>query len=421
MAIFYVRRSPVAPVMLFRELAPLVLLASVLSLNSCSRRPPPPITSINDEAARPSSGAPQTPFLAVAEKLRPAVVVLATFDEHGGLIAKEQAVFVSANGDLLAERSAMNNAASAVVKGGDGHAYDTLGTYVRSSSPNFIFLKTNARKVPHLQNPEATAEVPDGAPAAVVMSASDAARAPFIEGRIAGHKNDENGEWLAFEPPPPKSALGAPVIDLRGAIIGIVAQRNGKDNPAIFRYTGTPSVVAAEISRMEEGSATSPAEGPPEENTPPEASPAPKPLSSPPVMDAPRLAEIDLNKLQPEPIAPAPTATAEKFFIRMNPNWHIHARDRPQTPGPQISTAENASAGKLVYTPRPRYTSKLVGNSSRGGNYRLTFNAQGNVINIEVARSAGSSALDGAAIGSLRTWRAEPGHEWSVVVPVRFK
>jgi TonB family protein len=418
-AFFYVLSSAAPPLIPFRDLARLVFLVWALSLNSCSRRPPPPITSINDETARPPSGAHQTPFLAAAGKLRPAVVVLATFDEDGGLIANEHAVFVSANGDLLAERSAMNNAASAVVKGGDGHAYDTLGTYVRSSSPNFIFLKTNARNVPHLQNPEATAEVADGAPAAIVLSASDAGPAPFIEGRIAGHKNDEDGEWLAFDPSPPKSALGAPVVDVRGAIVGIVAQRNGKDNPAIFRYTGTPSVVAAEVARTEEGSATSPAEGPPEENTPPEISSAPKPASSPPAMDAPHLAEIDLNKLQPEPITPAPAATAGKFFIRMNPNWHIHSRDRPQTPSPQTSTGENASAGKLVYTPLPRY--RLGGNTKRGGDYRLTFNAQGNVTNVEVARSAGSSALDNAAIGTLRSWRAEPGREWSVIVPVTFR
>jgi TonB family protein len=290
---------------------------------------------------------------------------------------------------------------------------------VRSSSPNFILLKTNARNVPYLQNPRATAEVSDGALAAVVLSANDQARPPFLEGRIAGRKNDEAGEWLTFEPSPPKSALGAPVVDVHGAIIGIVAQRDQKDAPAVFRYTGVPSITTAEVSRIGKSKMTvaiaSPAEGP--ETVAPKARQSAPPSTSPPMMERP--VEIDLTKLQGEPITPA--TTPRGFFIRMNPNWHIHARDRP--PPVESLSAEGAGAvGKLIYTPLPRYSSKR-GEAKPGasGSYRLTFNAEGEVTDVQITRSAGSAALDDATIGTLRSWRSEPGRQWSVVVPVKFR
>jgi TonB family protein len=392
--------------------------AVLLSLNSCGRRSAPPITSINDEPAPPSEGPLQSPFAAVTEKVRPAVAVLATFDEHGGLVANEQGFFVSANGDLLAERTAMNNAASAIVKGADGRAYDTLGTYVRSSSPNFILLKTNAHNVPYLQNPRATAEVSDGALAAVVLSPSGQGRTPFLEGRIAGRKNDEAGEWLTFEPAPPRSALGAPVVDVHGSIIGIVAQKEPKDAPAVFRYTGVPTITTAKVSPIGKSNISvavaSPTEEP-EEDVAPKRRATAAPLSSPPIADLQRPAEIDLGRLQAEPITP--NTTPKGFFIRMNPNWHIHARDRPGA----ASADDTAGAmGKLVYTPLPHYSSKQ-GDVKAGGSYRLTFNAEGTVTDVEIMRSAGSTALDQAAMGTLRNWRAEPGRQWSVVVPIRFK
>ena len=411
MATFGVTGFTVLSVRIFGPAVTIALLVSTLFLSSCGRRSAPPITTINDEPAPPAEGLRQSPFNAVAEKVRPAVAVLATFDERGKLIANEHAFFISADGDLLAERTAMSNAASAVVKAADGHAYDTLGTYIRSSSPHFILLKTNARNVPYLRDPRATAEVAEGAPAAVVLSASGSERAPFLEGKIAGRKNDDAGEWLAFDPPLPETALGAPVVDASGAIIGIVAQRSAKDLPAVFRYTGVPSITAAEISRSDDSEiAALPLDLPVKEGAKP---PAPSPSAN-----SFRFAEIDLSKLQGDALTPSPFATPKGFFIRMNPNWRIHAKDRP--PSPSLTSAESpAQSGKLVFTPRPRYSSKAGMKVSGSGNYRVTFNAEGKVSDVQVTRTAGG-ALDAAAVSTLRTWRAEPGRQWTADVPIKF-
>jgi hypothetical protein len=161
------------------------LLALVLLFTACGRRSAPRITSINDEPAPPAEGPRQgrSAFGVLAEKVRPALAVLATFDEHGGLVANEYSLFISANGDLLAEKSAMNNAASAMAKAADGRVYDIRGTYLRSTAPTFIVLKTKAKNVPHLDT-GAAATVPDGARAAVVLAANT--QPSLLEGRIGG-------------------------------------------------------------------------------------------------------------------------------------------------------------------------------------------------------------------------------------------
>jgi protein TonB len=405
-AISFVRRSPpllIGKLFLFSRCT---LLALVMLLMSCGRRSAPKITSINDEPTPPSEGPRQTAFLGVAEKVRPAVVVLATFDEHGGLVANEHAFFISASGDLLAEQSAMNNAASAVAKSVEGKAYDIFGTYVRSTAPNFIVLKTNAHNVPHL-DAGAAATVFDGAHAAVVLGSNS--QPSLLEGRISGRKVDVTGEWLTFAPPLPKTAVGAPAIDEKGALIGVVAQHGDKGAPMIFHAgpgTSTVAIAPEPVHTPETWSEETRAESTPwvqlERSTPPPMEKNPQ-----------RVAEVDLNKLQAERNTPPPTPSG--FFIRMNPNWHIHARDRPQPPGAE-------RIGKLVYTPAPQYSTRPTQGSKVAGtgSYRLTFNSEGKVTDVQVTRSAGSNTLDDAAVATLRNWRAEPGGNWRVTVPINF-
>lgn len=400
--------------------------SALLLLSSCSRRSAPPITSINDDPLPPSEGVPQTSFAKVAEKVRPAVVVLATFDEYGGLVANEYAFFISPNGDLLAEKAAMNNAASALAKSADGEVYEIQGTYVRSTSPDFIILKTKAQNVPYL-NVGAAAAVPDGARVGIVLNANT--QPSLMEGKISGRKADGAGEWLTFAPELPKTTAGAPAIDEHGALVGVVAQRGDKAAPAIFHASAGTNAVVAQIAPIPAPEAS------PEdslvESAPPEmvASATPevqraatptKPRPSPPPSQT---AEIDMNRLQPEqPVSP--DKTPEGFFLRMNPNWHIHEKDRPHSVrGASSRTAGGARSGRLVHTPAPRNPGKKMTNSSEGGtgSYRLTFNDQGKVTDVQVVRSAGWSSLDSAAITTLRSWRAEAGRGWSVVVPVTFK
>src|SRR5437870_6591105 len=121
MANFCVAAFPASLVRTFYRVVGIALLALAVLPSACSRRSAPPITSINDEPMPPAEGPhlSQSAFARAAEKVRRALVILATFDEHGGLVANEYSFFISANGDLLAEKSAMSNAASAMAKGAD--------------------------------------------------------------------------------------------------------------------------------------------------------------------------------------------------------------------------------------------------------------------------------------------------------------
>ena len=245
-----------------------------------------------------------------------------------------------------------------------------------------------------------------------------------MEGRISGRKVDAAGEWLTFSPELPKATVVAPAIDEKGGLIGVVAQRGNRGSPAIFRArSGTNAVVAQIALEPIPTPETMPEEWNVETKPSPEARQrsnskigrSDRPPTSTPVPDSQGTAEVDLSKVQPE--STNPEVTPRGFFIRMNPNWHIHARDRPQ-PAPA-----DGAAGKLIYAPAPRFLTNL-GDSSKTsgtGRYRLLFNADGRVADVQVARSAGSSSLDEAVVSTLRSWRAEPGLAWSIVVPVNFR
>ncbi|PYK38787.1 MAG: hypothetical protein DME49_06765, partial [Verrucomicrobia bacterium] len=53
--------------------------------------------------------------------------------------------------------------------------------------------------------------------------------------------------------------------------------------------------------------------------------------------------------------------------------------------------------------------------------FRIIFSADGAARDVRVIESTGKPVLDQAAADSLRQWKSEPGHEWSVVVPITFK
>lgn len=276
----------------------------------------------------------------------------------------------------------MNNAASAVVKSADGHAYDIFGAYVRSAAPSFILLKTNARNVPHLDAP-ARVDVAEGAPVAIVLSGN--APNTLLEGTVTKRKRDETGEWLKFEPAPPDTALGAPVIDENGAVIGIVAQREDTAAPAIYRSTGGNNPFLAQTAA-------------------PVKSPAPEKAA----VAENTSAVAEATPTMESTLAPTPAEAPAARSVAP-----------PATPGKVV-----AHAGRLVYAPAPRYPQTLawIGWDRRGaGVYRLTFNSQGEARDVQVTHSTGNAIMDRAAVETLRSWRAQPGKEWSLTVPVDFK
>ena len=93
------------------------------------------------------------------------------------------------------------------------------------------------------------------------------------------------------------------------------------------------------------------------------------------------------------------------------------------SPTPTPKFARNP---RVLYNPAPRYPyqGRLLrsGPTTGSGKFRVTFDATGQVKNVQTMESTGQGLLDSAAIDALRHWRAEPGaHEWTVMVPVTFQ
>lgn len=77
---------------------------------------------------------------------------------------------------------------------------------------------------------------------------------------------------------------------------------------------------------------------------------------------------------------------------------------------------------RLVYAPAPSFPpgQSLPGQSGTG-RFRLTFDPQGNVTNIQIVASTGNPYFDQAAIKTLRQWKSAPSQGWQATVPVTFR
>ena len=69
----------------------------------------------------------------------------------------------------------------------------------------------------------------------------------MLEEKISGRFSDEAGEWFDVTPALPKTSAGAPVIDHRGEVIGIVSFRAGNNSCAI-RPAATAGTLLAQVS-----------------------------------------------------------------------------------------------------------------------------------------------------------------------------
>jgi len=77
---------------------------------------------------------------------------------------------------------------------------------------------------------------------------------------------------------------------------------------------------------------------------------------------------------------------------------------------------------RLLYAPAPAFPpGQSMPGQSGTGRFRLTFDPQGNVTNIQMVASTGNPYFDQAAIKTLRQWKSAPSQGWQATVPVTFK
>ena len=92
------------------------------------------------------------------------------------------------------------------------------------------------------------------------------------------------------------------------------------------------------------------------------------------------------------------------------------------------ATAETSATPKptpkprIVYAPAPAFPPGISqGGVSGTGRFRLSFDASGNVTNVQVVKSTGNPYFDQAALKTFRQWKSAPSQGWSVTVPVTFQ
>jgi TonB family protein len=77
---------------------------------------------------------------------------------------------------------------------------------------------------------------------------------------------------------------------------------------------------------------------------------------------------------------------------------------------------------RLLYAPAPAFPPRMSQAGVSGtGRFHLTFDAQGNVTNVQVVKSTGNPYFDQSAMQTLRQWKSAPSQGWAVTVPVTFQ
>jgi TonB family protein len=351
---------------------PLYFVLSLCVFASCGRKSstvrapepsppaasPTPVQSIASPSAKPSQ-TPTSDFAEVAQSIRRAVVIISVFDKTGHLSANGHGFFVSDDGKFIADRSVTEGGVNAVAKAADGAIYNVSGALAQTPAQNLVLLKADTTRASPFLAPSATALPDIGGTVAVVLSPLERANSIVLEEKISGRFSDEAGEWFDATPPLPKTSVGAPVIDQRGEVIGIVSFRSGNNGCAI-RPASTASTLLAQVSS----------------NTPASWQTLTTPTASP---TAPR--------------SPTPTK------IPLRGSKLIYA------PVPRF----------------PADAKQLRGGVQGSGSFRVLFDTNGHAVAVQTLRSTGNSSLDEAAVSALHEWRSEPGREWSLVVPITFK
>lgn len=304
-------------------------------------------------------------------RIAPAVAMISVFDSSGKLLRTGTGCFVSRDGRLMTSASLVEGAANAVAKVADGRIINISGMLANSTALDLSVLQAETKKgVPYVSpNKSATADA--GMHVAVVGSPLRKQQPAYYEGAVPGRGSDEGGSWFDVGAAVPKECIGAPVVNEKGDLIGLITSR---------RPTGAVGDVAQKAEGMQAVLANINPSG----------------IAGWQVAD---------NPLPPaEGPTPTPTASPNRFA-----KIPVVQSDRGNS--------------RLIFSPRPAYPTAarhsylpMKGN----GRYRVSFDAGGRVKEVTVLESTRSETLDTAAVDALRRWKAAPGQEWNATVPITF-
>ena len=314
---------------------------------------PSPVSTASPTAT-PSS-TPEVNLANAATEIQPAVVSISVFEPSGKLLRTGTGVFVSKNGRILTTRSLMEGGAHAVAKTADDRIHNVNGILTDAQSEDLAVLAADINERVQAVTPSATSIDDEGTPVAIVQSKLTRGKPSVVPAKVRKKHKQTRGDFLELSIPVTNEGLGAPVVNARNEVIGLVTRGPG-DLAVVVRTSATLEAVLARVPQEGKGKFLA-------EETPP------SPAEGPPKI----------------PLAQSP---------------------------------QQGQKSKLIYSPAPMYRPGMA----RGtGRFRLTFDANGQVRNILILRSTNNGALDQAAVDAFRKWKAAPGQEWELNVPVTFQ
>jgi TonB family protein len=295
----------------------------------------------------PSPGAeanqsPSSDLAKLETRVRPSVIWVTVFDAKGNLLRTQSGFFISPDGRFVTTEGTIEGGINAVAKTADGGIYNVNGILGASKALDLAVLQADVkpRKLLRFLELHKDADLTVGTGVAVVGSALAGSEGSAREMTIAL----QGPERLEITGATPLSAVGSPVVNRSGEVVGIVTS-------AGERTIAHPSAALDSLlSRVAAGT---------------------------------------------------------------QPNWPATAAS---------ATPRATPKPRLVYAPAPAFPpgASLPGLSGTG-RFRLSFDAQGNVTNIQLIQSTGNRLFDESAIRTLRQWKCSPGQGWVVTVPVTFR
>ncbi len=294
----------------------------------------------------PGAKANQSPSSDLAKletKVRPSVIWVTVFDAKGNLLRTQSGFFISTDGRFVTTERAIEGGINAVAKTADGEIYNVSGILATSKALDMAVLEAavKPRKLLRFLELHKDADLPVGTGVAVIGSGLAGSEGSAREMTIAS----QGPERLEITGATPLSAVGSPVVNRDGEVVGVVTS------------AGETTIVRSSAA---------------------------------------------LDSL------------FSRVAVNTQPTWPATAE--------ASATPRATPKPRLVYAPAPAFPpSASVPGLSGTGRFRLTFDAQGNVTNIQLVQSTGNRVFDESAIRTLRQWKCSPGQGWVVTVPVTFR
>jgi TonB family protein len=203
--------------------------------------PPPPASATPIATATASASGAQptstptpialpTEFQKVAQKAQPAIVELTVFDAKGQLLRSGNAFYVSRDGLLVTSLDAVADAGYGVAKSPDGKIRNVTGIVASSKETGIAIVRAETRVgVTFLPLEKTSESIAVNAWAVVIGSSLRHKEQPVAGGMITSRGPDPKRDTFQIAGAIPNDAIGAPVVDADGEVVGIVTVGGKKD------------------------------------------------------------------------------------------------------------------------------------------------------------------------------------------------